>query len=169
MKEIKNLAGALSFGAIYTGWVLCLIISSCVASFALMISMCILALVIDYELFLIAAVSALFAIPFLVVMVINFVNCAKIKKWAKNAVKLKAFARAIDISTTHTPVFRQRTTKLSVSFKYNNKTVIKESGKRGGAFSSINGYSALFNKYADKELTILYSPIYDEVILMKSL
>lgn len=45
MKEIKNLAGALSFGAIYTGWVLWLIISCCVASFALMISMCILALV----------------------------------------------------------------------------------------------------------------------------
>ena len=167
MKNIKDIAGALSFGAIYTGLKSWLINGCFMLSIALMISMGILALVVDSELFLVVAVSALFAIMFFIVMVINYVNCAKIKKWMKDAVKLKAFAHAIDNSTTHTLVFRQQTTKLSVSFEYNNKTIVKESGKKDGAFSVINGYSTLFNKYADKEITILYSPEYDEVILMK--
>ena len=165
---MKEIAGTLSFGAIYTGWVKWLMISMFVCCVALIIYGCIVALALDSEMFILSAIAAFFAICFFVPIVINFKNCKKIKEYLKDAVKLNAFARAIGTSSTSTLVFRQRTTKLAVSFKYNNKTVVRESGKKDVTFSAINGYSALFNKYADRELTILYSPKYDEVILLKN-
>lgn len=164
---MKDIAGTLSFGAIYTGWVKWLMIFLFVSSLALMIFASIIAFVLDSEMLIVGAISALFSICFFIPIAINFKNCKRIKECLKDAVRLKAFARAISTSMTHTLVFRQRTTKLAVSFEYNNKTVVMESGKKDVPCSIVNGYSSLFNKYANKELTILYSPRYNEVIILK--
>ena len=59
---MKDIAGTLSFGAIYTGWVKWLMIFLFVSSLALMIFASIIAFVLDSEMLIVGAISALFVI-----------------------------------------------------------------------------------------------------------
>ena len=51
--------------------------------------------------------------------------------------------------------------KLKVSFKYNKKKYVKYSGTK-----QTNGYDSVFLKYSDAQITILYSPQFDEVMIL---
>ena len=54
--------------------------------------------------------------------------------------------------------------KLKVSFKYNKKKYVKYSGTK-----QTNGYDRVFLKYSDAQITILYSPQFDEVMIIKDI
>ena len=58
-------------------------------------------------------------------------------------------------------------TKIRVSFRYDGKVITKESGnpKKTGRIN--NGYDKVFWKYTNRKINVLYSPQYDQVMLLK--
>lgn len=57
--------------------------------------------------------------------------------------------------------------KIRVKFKYNGKHYTKYSGYKNKNGNYINDFQAIWVKYADKSIKILYSQNYDEVIVLK--
>ena len=76
------------------------------------------------------------------------------KKCAKEAVEKTTVAKLAD--KDNGALLNYRGIKISVSFHENGKKIRKYSV-----------YDRVFNPYADKEVIILYSPTYDEVLLCK--
>lgn len=58
--------------------------------------------------------------------------------------------------------FPFRTSAIKVKFKYDGKVYNKLSTYKG-----YTSYLAIYNKYADREILIAYSPKYDEVMILK--
>ena len=96
---------------------------------------------------------------------------SKIKLWLQDSVHLTAISNAVGAYKYNQGGFIPTTsTKLMLTFKYNGKQIIKYSGRElpgGSPQSSKYGYSRAFTKYANKEIPILYSPKYDQVLLLK--
>lgn len=57
--------------------------------------------------------------------------------------------------------------KISVSFFYDNQQFVRRSGskKQNTFLYQIDGYNAVYKKYVDRNIKILYSPRYDEVMI----
>ena len=57
--------------------------------------------------------------------------------------------------------------KISVSFFYDNQQFVRRSGskKQNTFLYQIDGYNAVYKKYVDLNIKILYSPRYDEVMI----
>ena len=51
--------------------------------------------------------------------------------------------------------------KLKVAFKYENKKHVAYSGTK-----QVNGYDRIFFRYSNRQIKILYSPKFDEVMLL---
>ena len=58
-------------------------------------------------------------------------------------------------------------TKIRVSFEYEGKVITKESGSPKKTGKITNGYDKVFWKYINRTINILYSPQYDQVMLLK--
>ena len=76
------------------------------------------------------------------------------KKCLSDAIEIITFAKFFDKDTNWG--FSYKGIKISVSFHYQNKKLRKHSI-----------YDRCFERYVDKEVRILYSPTYDEVLLFK--
>jgi hypothetical protein len=61
--------------------------------------------------------------------------------------------------------FQPKSVKIQVRFKVNGKTYIRESTAK--VFGGWEGYLGVYKKYADREICILYSQKYDEVLILK--
>lgn len=57
------------------------------------------------------------------------------------------------------------TTKICVKFKYNGKVLKRVSSAKN--MGNPKGCSSVFNKYAESEFRILYTPKYDDVMILK--
>jgi hypothetical protein len=86
----------------------------------------------------------------------------KIRLWLQDAVELKAHSQKFDTQASF-PTFNFCYIKIFISFSYNHKKMSRYSGDK-----SHSGYDTVFYKYADKDIDILYSPKYDEVMILKS-
>lgn len=92
-----------------------------------------------------------------------------IGKWVSDSVLLSAYAFEVDrIKNKLTGIVKL---KISVKFVYNGIKMVQKSGeknnKKGNIFYSNPGYDAIFLKYIDRPIHILYSPAYDQVLLLK--
>ena len=81
-----------------------------------------------------------------------------INEWQKDAVKLTAKAKSRSIVS----VRFNKGSKLHVRFVYNNKTIERLSGTK-----ITNGFDTLYPTLDNKNITILYSPKHDEVMILK--
>ena len=79
----------------------------------------------------------------------------KVAIWLEDAVELKAYSVGLGL--------RQNGTKIKVDFLFDGKHCYKESTAK--VFGGYDGYVNCFNKYVNRELKILYSPKYDEVVI----
>lgn len=86
----------------------------------------------------------------------------KICLWMKDAVALKAYSQKFETRASF-PTFNFHYIKIFISFSYN-----KQKKKRYSGDKRHSGYDTVFYRYADKEIDILYSPKYDEVMILKS-
>ncbi len=86
----------------------------------------------------------------------------KIKLWLDDAVTLKAYSQKID---EHKLGIQPKATKIQVTFTFDNNHYKRQSTYK--VFGGYEGCVGCFNKYADKEVDILYSPKYDEVMILK--
>lgn len=112
----------------------------------------------------------LIGIPGLVyVIIIITKENRNIRRWKSDSVLLSAYAIEVDrIKNGLTNIIKL---KISVKFIYNGIKMVQESGeknKKDGNLFYINpGYDAIFLKYVDHPIHILYSPTYDQVLLLK--
>lgn len=104
----------------------------------------------------------LFSGTALYLIVKNYINCKNCKKWAQDAIELNA--TSVGIKKAYFAFSNIGLRKLKVSFKYNKKKYVKYSGTK-----QTNGYDRVFLKYSDTQITILYSPQFDEVMIIKDI
>lgn len=92
-----------------------------------------------------------------------------IKKWLKDAVLLPA--QAMELGRIENGIIYRTKIKISIKFFYNEQKIIQKSGAKNkikeNLFYINVGYDAIFLKYIDREIKILYSPKYDEVMILK--
>ena len=93
-----------------------------------------------------------------------------IKRWKRDSVLLSAHISEVDrIENVFTNIV---ILKISVKFIYNGTKMTQESGeknnKKGNIFYSHPGYDAIFLKCIGHGIRILYSPAYDQVLLIKN-
>jgi len=92
-----------------------------------------------------------------------------IKKWMKDAVLLPAHAMEVDrIENSVNHIIKL---KILVKFIYNGQKIIQESGAKNTIKESMlyihPGYDAIYRKYIDRPINILYSPEFDQVLIIK--
>ena len=86
----------------------------------------------------------------------------EVKLWLEDAIEITAYSQKVG---ENRPGFQPKATKIRVSFTMGGKHYRKDSSLTplGGR----KGYAGCFNKYADREVNIMYSPKYDEVLILK--
>lgn len=103
-------------------------------------------------------------ILWLIIIIKNERNRKEILLWLKDAVKLKAFSKKVG-EFKASILFP--TVKIQVDFEFDGIYHSCESkGKQIGGMKE--GYHRIWTQFIDKPIEILYSPKYDEVMLLKS-
>lgn len=94
-------------------------------------------------------------------------NRHKVKKftlWLENGITLDATCRCIGENIQY-DIVSVRNIKIEVKFKLDNKIIKKESTAKIDGVKK--GYMSIFSRYENKKITIVYSPKYDEVLIVK--
>lgn len=170
---MEKVVASLKIGAIYTGLFLGFLYGIMILLVLLGCVMLLIPFFMDfyqYYGFICGAILAyiLTVLVFICIM-INHKNCKLVKKWSEDAVLIKAQTKSIGDAVVFSGAIPIKVEKMLVIFEYDGKLIKKESGsQRLGFFSSMQGYSALFRKYVNREINILYSPRYDEVMILKA-
>lgn len=90
----------------------------------------------------------------------------KIDLWLDDTIELIALSTEFD----REEVRYMPAIKIKLKFKYNNKVIEKYSGQmgcKGSYFDKGSGYDGRYAPFVDREIKILYSPKYDQVLLLK--
>lgn len=142
-------------------------------SSSLLIIMGIVSLVIsciewDSEIFIAGIICIFMGICFLIVITHCLIKDKKIKRkvviWLEDAKELKAYSKKID---EHRLGMQPKSTKIQIDFTLNNNRYKIESTYK--VFGGYEGSVSCFNKYADRDVNILYSPKYNEVLILKDI
>ena len=114
----------------------------------------------------------LFLCLFSIIPIYHIHILKKIKLFCGDAVELKA--ESTEIGSYHriegliVPTTRK---KISIKFMYNGKKYLRESGQPGYnkpyMYNTKAGYEKIFAKYSNRIIRILYSPKYDQVLILK--
>lgn len=86
----------------------------------------------------------------------------KLRVWLDDAVQIRAYSKKIGENRLG---IQPKATKIQVRFSLNDIVHNKESTVK--LFGGQSGYAGWFNNYADRKVDILYSPEYDEVMIIK--
>lgn len=93
----------------------------------------------------------------------------EIKKWLEDAVPLTA--RATEIGRIENSATHVTRIKVALTFTFDGRRITLRSGEknniRENIFYTNIGYDAIFLKYVDRPIQILYSPRYDEAMILK--
>ena len=95
-------------------------------------------------------------------LVINAKIKKKILLYVNDAIPLQAYSRKLSSFRTLGQPFPE--VKIEVSFRIGDKRYTRISGD-GKKRSKM--YQKIYRKYADREINILYSPKYDQVLILK--
>lgn len=109
------------------------------------------------------ALNILAIIAFSVTLWIEKVNIKHRKQvllWLEDAIEMRAYSMKLDWE----PAGFFKVIKIQVQFNYDGENLTRNSI---GADKNNVGYNHQFNKYANKEIRILYSPKYDQVMILK--
>lgn len=167
VRKVKVIA-SLEFGAVYTGLKLCFLVGTFVSLFGVSVIFSIFAITQDIS--FLAGMIAFFmcAIGLLIVLIINHHNLKLIKLWKEDAMLCTAKTKTLGSSRIYSGGIPLITSKISVVFYCQDKLIKKDSGtKKSKGIKLLNGYSKLFIKFSDREIQILYSPKYDQVMILK--
>ncbi len=162
---VKDVDATLNHGQIYTAklWDIFLIYMLVFSAAIIAVSVAVWIFSDDKEtLFAVKFVFG-FGIVFLLSMgllCIYIINGRRrVKRYLEDAeiLNAKATSSGSELQYRH-PLIFVKATSLAVKFRYNGKRYLKTS----------KASLQVYNKYADKEIKIAYSPKYDEVMLIKA-
>ncbi|MDE6059517.1 MAG: hypothetical protein K2G44_05735 [Clostridia bacterium] len=163
----KKIAASLELGAVYTWKFLLLLCVTFILTFSTASVMIYFSITEEIELLICVIMFYIMAILLLIVIIVCQRQAKKVKKWLADAVELTAQSTTLGDSFVWAAFFPMKTKKIFVKFEYEGRVIRKESGKNKENSFFQQGYSAAFRKYADREIKILYSPKYDQVLIMK--
>ena len=131
-----------------------------------LIMLCIPQIEWDFEIALLISILNIGAIALLSVFIFIKVKDNKLKNkvkiWLEDAVEIKAYSKKVGENRLG---LQPKAIKIQVQFSLNDIHYIRESTAK--VFGGWEGYVGCFNKYANREISILYSPKYDEVLILK--
>lgn len=171
-KEKKpKIVASLRYGRLISGWLLGLFIFSCVLDVG-----GILFSIIIYTLIRLGIIPPdedeiillYFGIVFVLCLALSLfflIRRAMLKKkmmlWRQDAVYLTAHSKTLGVKNNPPalPAYA-----IEIDFVYNERLIIKRSGNPEKPKS---GYDPIFGHYANREIKILYSPSYDQVMILK--
>ena len=100
----------------------------------------------------------------------NEMHIADARKWLKDAVRLTVFAHDAGSRGRALSVFCpgwMKEQKIVLRFRYAGRRIEKYSGGENGERFAERGYFNILAHYVDREINILYSPKYDQVLILK--
>ncbi len=176
LKDISNIVGILNYGPFYgksrkkliidqvLGTVVFLLIIALIITF-LSISQIRNPDPIEEFVFYIFACVAIFLWPpilFLTLLIKNEKRRKEVQLWLEDAIIVKAQSKNADCLYQ----FGVSCPKIQVDFTIDGVQYNRQS-KSIGTKTNKQGYHHFWSKYADREITIAYSPKYDEVMVLK--
>lgn len=172
--KVSDIDVSLTYGKYFSGKWLILLYFGLITNFTIPCSAILIAII--YLILKIPLTEELFIIPFLCCSILFLLfsfyflclilNNRKLRKnielWIEDSIQVRAWAKLLDKFR----VFGQpiAEVKIEVSFLINKRRFVKESGD-GKKRNRI--YQKALAKYADREITILYSPKYDQVLILR--
>lgn len=172
--NITNIEASLKHGRLFTGkWIIILRFGLGVGLLFpfLTILMLIITLTIGmdwtYEMIFSMIGGNIFGLCILLVYILCIVRNEKLKQkislWLENSVQVKAYSRSIGSVRLG---IQPKQVKIQVDFMIDGKQYSRVSaGKMLGG--GPEGYHKIWAYYADREIDILYSEKYDEVLILK--
>lgn len=170
--KLKKVAGTLEYGPLIRGWDLTarVVLIFCFVFFAALF----LWLTLTEEM------GAFFAIGFLAMVgcaIGSLVNLIKhhryrkaIRLWIQDAVPYTVFAEKVDEDgIEYRWEHPSPGVRIVVRFRYQGRRITRFSGAGRNGLNTREGYYPGWNKYCNREIDILYSPKYDQVIVLKDL
>lgn len=106
-------------------------------------------------------IAVIFLLAFLIIKNNRIVK--EVKTWLEDAVEIKAHSKKI--GEIRSGMFYVLSIQIEIRFQYGGKVHKKQSSVKVSGLPK--GYAEWFNRYADKDVDILYSPKYDEVMILK--
>lgn len=170
VNKISDIDVSLSHGQLYSTKHIIVLWFAFISS-SLLITVAIISLVLsciewDSTIFFVGIMGILTGVGFLIVSIYCFVKDKKIKwrvsVWLEDAVKTTAFLSKVDAFRAG---FQPLSVKIRVKFSLNGATYVRESSAT--CFGGKRGYLGTFKRFVDKKIEILYSPMYDEVLILK--
>ena len=112
-------------------------------------------------------VATIFAIELIIICVVLFYffhQRKKVKKWLEDAIECEGYTEIIDMKKS----LRATLLKLKIDFVMDGEIYTRTTGDSSnlGDYNAMNGYYSGIEKFADKEVKVLYSPKYDEVMIL---
>lgn len=127
--------------------------------------------IVELVLWIILFSIVFFALPvfFLVYLLKNGKAWKEVRTWLEDAVESGAYSYLYSASSSATAVafVRVNIYRIKINFKIEGKHYSYLSRDYQWGSLLPDGYNAFWKKYADKEVKILYSPKYEEVMILK--
>lgn len=167
----KKIVATLSYGKVPPAFLVVIFITMLLCSIILVPITIIIAVGENQYDFLFLLTFSIVGIPLSTYFLFDYCRAKQmIKLWKQDAVLLKAKSKIIAEQWVSSHVMIQdKVVKLSVTFKYEGKKMKIVSGEQGkkDLFHPIVGFDKLFEQYDDREIDILYSPRFDQVMILK--
>lgn len=173
--KVSNIEASLSLGRFFSGkWIA--VIYFCLFASLLFpaITIILLAIPAEYGVIWDIGIIATYIFMnllslFLMIVVIWVIkNNNKIKKKIQlcfdDAIELKAFSKVLDIKRF---LLQPKIAKIETHFNLNGVSHKRVSSNRVVGAGNLKGYHNVFNNYINKQIKILYSQKYDEVLILK--
>ena len=168
--DISNIDVSLTYGQLYTKKHFSLLYICLAISLLMPILTVVLFFLpdVEWDRFLIVTVVLfnLFSLFLLAVVIFALAQDKKAKNkvrlWLEDAIEIKAFANFVSEKMTS---LTSIATKIQVDFMLDGKHYYKVSGVKHAGWQA--GYDKAFTKYVNKEVNIMYSPKYNEVMILK--
>ena len=162
--KMSDIAASLEYGLHLTGILYFMIIS-------ILIGGCFLELLVpiiflyeeppfEYEVILIPSImGGIFILISAIWLIKNNLLKRKMRIWMEDAVELYAYSE--EISRFWMPM-HPTATKIRVKFQWEGRNYVRTSGN-----GKRKAYQKVFTKYANRYIRILYSPKYDQIMILK--
>lgn len=164
----KTVIGSLEFGPLIKGWDLKVRILGifCFVVFAMLFLW--LALTEEVGAFFAIGFLAMggCAIGFMVILVKNHRHVKLIGLWMMDAVPYTVFAEEAG-RQQFVNGFGRYAVRLVVRFTYHGRKIVRFSGEDAKGTLAKQGFFPAWNKYCNREINILYSPKFDQIMILQ--
>lgn len=172
--KLKRVAGTLEYGPLLQGWELKMQVGA-IFCFIFFAAFLLWLAFTEEEMEAAVVMFAIGALAMVGCAIGSLVNLIKhhryrkaIGRWMQDAVPYTVFAEEAGRQYLVNG-FGRYAARIVVRFSYQGREIVRLSGEGSKGPLTKEGFFPAWNKYCDREIDILYSPKYDQVIVLKDL